>query len=415
MKNLLITLALLFSTSVFAAIGPAYTPAIITLDNEVIVKALGDFPLPQSGVITLNANVGYTINGVVNIGGNRIVGTTSNVIRGMNPFGDVLVSSSSGNCISGVDAHLFIEFISISCVNGVAFDYSDVAATKTHVFIANKILIVAAVKMGNFTNMFRVAFFQSGGFSHTTGFTFNGSDNGEFASHFMASGLVSGVMHDFGTAVFDEINITNSPYTATESNTWISGTANGANMTSGHTGRVTHNSIVGSLPPTLVNISHDDEEWNFIDNTSLADSLPEVHDGFIGNVTATVVTEGDGDAGNPKLVAGTWIVRNSSQFTCTAAGRCTYNGLHPVDKSIIVSVKFSVASGANKDICFFTAFNGTVRSASEIGNKVDAMDFKSVTVLDVITFDTGDYVEIWTENQTSLDDIEVDNIHRIIN
>lgn len=409
---------MVLSSTGYSARGPAYGFFNTTQFNNItLIQSLSDFPDPVAGVITLEALTAYQIDGPIDLGSNRIVGFGDNSMFGKNPYSDSITSSNTGNCISGEDTNLLIQELTLICASGVLFDFKNTAGNEnTKFFVLENSLIVGGSKLGNFENLARVAFFISGApFTIVTGFTFAGSSNGEFASHFFASIDVTGVLFDFGTAVFREINVSNSPYIASATNTWVSGLANGGNMLAGNIGQLTHNSITGGFMPTLTNISADDEEWRIIANTDVADTNPGAHDGFVNNATATTIGVGDGDDGNPKLLAGTWSIQDSSHFTCTAAGRCTYNGINPITVDISVSIKFTVSSGTNKDISFFTAMNGVARTGTEIGNNVDANDFKSATLLDQIMFTTNDYVEIFLENNTDTNNVVVEDIHRIIN
>ena len=422
MKNLILvllsTIALVSGVS-HSARGPAYgvSGTVSQFENITLIQSLSDLPDPVSGVITLEALTAYQIDGSLDLGANRIVGFGDNSMFGKNPYSDSITSSNAGNCISGEDTNMLIQELTLMCPNGVLFDFKNTAGNEaTKFFVLENSLVTAGTKLGNFENLARAALFISGSpTSISDGFTFSGSLNGEFAAHFFATNSVTGTLFDFGTSIFREINISNSPYVASATNTWISGLVNGGNILAGNIGQITHNSVTGGFMPVLTNISASDEEWRLIANTDVADTNPGAHDGFVGNATATTIGVGDGDDGNPKILAGTWIVASSSHFTCIASGRCTYTGINPVTRNITTSIKFTVSSGTNKNISFFVAFNGTVRTGSEIGNNVDANDFKSSVLLDQITFTTNDYVEIWLENNTDTIDVVVDAIHRVLN
>jgi hypothetical protein len=65
--------------------------------GQKTIKGLSDLPTPISGVITLEDNVTYQINGTVDIGTNRIECGIKNTIKGNDRQNDILISSTSGN------------------------------------------------------------------------------------------------------------------------------------------------------------------------------------------------------------------------------------------------------------------------------------------------------------------------------
>jgi hypothetical protein len=83
-----------------------------TRNNYVLVKSASDFPAPVAGVITLADNTDYEINGIINLGTDRIVLGTNNKLYGQTAEKDQIVSSVAANAlITGVDNNFFCKRI----------------------------------------------------------------------------------------------------------------------------------------------------------------------------------------------------------------------------------------------------------------------------------------------------------------
>ena len=65
--------------------------------NKKTIKALGDFPAPSAGVITLEDNTAYQISGSVDVSTNRFVVGVKNTIFGTDRSNDILMSSTTGS------------------------------------------------------------------------------------------------------------------------------------------------------------------------------------------------------------------------------------------------------------------------------------------------------------------------------
>ena len=132
---------------------------------------------------------------------------------------------------------------------------------------------------------------------------------------------------------------------------------------------------------------------------------------MITNATETVISTAD----TPVLVAGTWSEDQATQFTTTAAGRITYDGVNDITLPVDVSFRATVASGTNKEISFYLYKNGTVQNNSQVTATVDAADTKNQSITHQITFSNGDYIEMFAENNTDTTNIIVDRAHFRVN
>jgi hypothetical protein len=84
--------------------------------------------------------------------------------------------------------------------------------------------------------------------------------------------------------------------------------------------------------------------------------------------------------------------------------RLTYTGLTPTTGKLLGT--FTVDSGNNVAISFYLAKNGIVIPASKSIVRVSAgADTRAGTVSTLTSLVTGDFIEIWAENNTNTDDL----------
>lgn len=259
--------------------------------TTVQVFSLSDFPDPVAGVITLDLAIAYQINGIVDISPNTILFNVANTVYGVDPINDVLTTTSSNPFLVGVNATAVILTLTVSSPNATALDFKNTAGNeKTSIFSSTNVIIVAN-KIGVFENMLNVGLFSGGSLSAPNGFSFTGTQNGAFVLNFWPVTNVtgSGILYDFGSAVFDEIGISNSNFVSTASNTYISGLASNGNINSGRQARIVHNSLSGTTP-TLSGVDQTDDQWFFFNNPGIDNSKIDT---IALNVSGDVVIGGD--------------------------------------------------------------------------------------------------------------------------
>ena len=80
--------------------------------NIVYVDAIGDFPSPQNGGITLNPSKVYIISGSVDIGQNYI-NVNGAGLKGIDPGKDRIISAVKGAVLRSQDLDVFMEKLGI--------------------------------------------------------------------------------------------------------------------------------------------------------------------------------------------------------------------------------------------------------------------------------------------------------------
>lgn len=103
---------------------------LTTLNNVVVIQKLSDFPAPIAGVIKLEDNISYYINGSVNIGTNQIERGVSNLILGVDKVDDKIIYTGASamfiDGISGANMDVSFAFITLSAITagGSVFNIS---------------------------------------------------------------------------------------------------------------------------------------------------------------------------------------------------------------------------------------------------------------------------------------------------
>jgi hypothetical protein len=131
-------------------------------------------------------------------------------------------------------------------------------------------------------------------------------------------------------------------------------------------------------------------------------------------ISTTAATTLSGTA-VPTKVAGTTTAPTLFRVSSPANNRLTYAGTKTRTFQVIVSLSVTTSGGDNTLLSFYIAKNGTVSGQGEQNVKLNnSSDQQNVTVSDVITMATGDYVEVWGENNYSSSSFTVQKMVMVI-
>lgn len=370
---------------IFAATG-----ATVATKTQ-IVASLADLPTASGGFIDLVDDVDYffaqDISTPTPI---RIQGKTS--LRAASTRSvQVLYTGVGTGFTTTTGSSVKIQNLSFGAPSGTLFD-ADGGGTGTLQLV--EINIIAGPNMGNIANMliFRL---QSVAFEgiNTNGLTFSGAHS-NLAIGTVIGFLNAGTWFDLGAATFSQISINNAiVQTSAAGTTFLAGAAASANINAGSVGKVTNCSILGSAA-TISGITVDDDRWAFLDVDGVQNTRPDALLSMQANATATVITV----ATTPVLIAGTWVVEEDSQFTCTAAGRMTYNGTNPIKVPLISSISLAPVSGGSTSLSVYWAKNGTVITNSKRTATASSGAPTSITAPWQLQLTNGDYVECFVAN-----------------
>jgi hypothetical protein len=383
--------------------------AVGTPNNEVIINFLSDFPAAVGGVITLAAATLYRVSDNIPAGDTRFVLSQDSVIDGLDSSVASITYTGSGDMFTASDTANKITRVTLDAPSGRLFNID--APTGAGLFQFVDATVDSCDRAGIFTGL---AAFQLVNVAYnnikTDGHTFAGAFN-IFTSQTNLSFVNGGSLFDLGAATFNAFDIDKSFVSLAAATKMLTGAASSANINVGNVGSVTGTRIFGAGASTpLSGVSPNDIRWIFLGNDEISDTNPDGLLSLNANVTNTVV----GTVDTPTLVAGTWVVEGTSFFTGTTAGRLTYNGERDLAVPVDIVTTIQSASGTNKDITTYLALNGTIIANSGKTNRVGATDPGNTSSPWQLTLTTGDFVEVFVENNTDgISLLVVDSVLRI--
>ena len=381
-------------------------PSYIT-DKYTFVQSINDFPNPDAGVIRLEDDTSYQINGDIDLDGNRIVFGTNNLIYGVNRLTDKLRASTlTGNMFTGVSKTVLFDTLQLSCPNGSLFNFDG------GVVQLFKVSFAPTKNFGTMNAMATVAFRNIGSTVQvftTQGLIFTGTNtNFDLVDSLFTNNV--GTLIDFDASVWTSIIIDRNRFKANAGQTIISGAAASANIASGGNGNIGGNNFFG-IGTYINTITQTDILWKFFDNGGIKNSQPRGSFNMIGNATVTNVLV----VSTPLIIAGTTTTGLLEHFTHTN-GRLTYNGVDTITFIVRYVVSFIAASNSTKIWRFFVAKNGTALSTStQKASSTTNTLLIELTVIDNITLATDDYLEPFVQNDTDTTDLTVDTLNFQIN
>lgn len=368
--------------------------------KQVLVNSILDLPTPAAGVITLAPNTQYLLANDIALGTDRLVFSNASALDGIDSVVVSLSYTGTGDMMTFNNILARVDSITLDAPNGRLFNYTQ---TSDGIFRVSDVSVVSCNKIGlfngtsavvRFTN-FSPASITSGGFEFT----------GNFRSFFYetsAGTITAGSWFDLGTATFDSIILDTVLATLNGTSFLLSGAAGSANINTGGIGIVQRALTSGTGTP-LNGITVEDALWVFNVSNEIADTRSDALISMQNNLTATTITV----AGTPVLAAGTWVVDSDSQFTSTTAGRMTYTGGRDARLPITFSCSLEPSSGTNISMSTLVAINGAVIAASKRNGASSSGSPTSITSPWQYTFATGDYVEIFVQNNDTTADILV--------
>ena len=370
--------------------------------KRVIVNVLADFPTPVTSIITLADDTQYLLGNNVSLGTNELVMGNNCAVSGIESVSVTLTYTGTADMFTITNKRVRISNLSISCASGRVINFSDNTDT---IFRMNDCSVSCATfglfnstgtngSTTRFTNV-SPSTISSGGCTITGGWN-------TWLWEVSATNITGGILFNFGSATFDAIILDLILANLGGGTTLISGAASSANINTGGTAVVTR-MLTSGAGTILSTVSVGDALWNFFHNDDIPDTRADGLLAMVDNSTETVI----GATDTPVLIAGTFVVERTSQFTGTAAGRLTYNGGKDATVPITFNGVFEAASGTNKDIHVSLHINGSVVSNSRTIGEISANDRKSILVVWQSVLSTGDFIEFFAENNTDTTNIIV--------
>ena len=379
----------------------AFLPPMGT--KTVVVHVLSDLPAASGGKITLAANTLYFFGDSVNIGTDFLQFSAGAGIEAPAAFTSIITYTGTVPMLQGADANATIDDITLSCANSDVYSWIDTGGGGNSIVIISDVLVVACKAVGTFDDINTLVVNGATVVSCTDGIAILGNSMSglRLTSLAMLSTDTGYIGLDVTGATIQTVNVDGVILAGGAGSIGIKGDAASANIVADFIANVSNVQFKGVTTP-LSGISVDDFRWNFQGNGEVADTMPDALVSLTANATATTLS-----VGVPTLVAGTWSLERSSQYTTTTAGRATYNGERNLVTPIDASVVIDPASGTNKSIRVFIAVNGSVITNSGMSVNISSGDPKEITVPWQVNLSTTDFIEVFIENETDSVDCTV--------
>ena len=375
-------------------------------NNTVVINTASDFPTPSAGEIQLENGKTYVIGADIALTDSLRLGTDNKIT------GNAILSTTNANGLFLGDGFGFasITGIRIASINGPVFTLVDTVPGSSNLSVT-AVLCDTYKSIGTFTDLLSLQI-QGTSFNDTVnstqGMVFSGTDFFVISLREILITTSTGagfIGIDLGTSIADTLEIDNVEVFGVSGTVGLNGAAASANLPAGILGSVTSSNLEGAagVGTSLTGITADDIRWDFMGNAGIADTYPDGLLSMVGNATVTTISA----INTPTLVAGTFTVEGTSQFTGTVAGRLTYTGERPLRSPMSASIALEPVSGTNKDLRVYIAKNGTEITNS--GKTVRASNASplAITVIWQDTLVENDFLEIFIENTSDAVNITV--------
>ncbi len=396
--------SLVASTGISLAAGPngsiiISATGVTTPTNTIIINEEADFPIQDATTITLSAGTRFVIGASFSTA-KEFIGGEGFVLTAENVFGPVLTYTGTDAMFTNVDISFTIAEITLDSPNATqTFNCSD--STGTKILEIDTVIVKSTTKWGTYTGFLITSTKSCGAGDADEGLTIAGT--GQVTTGLNEFTVVSTSptfkLIDFGSAVVPNIELINSSLSAPAGAVVLAGATSSDNVPTDFLAMMIGSSVSGGAS-MLSGIAADDIRWRFTDNPGLTNTRPDGLLSMVDNTAETIITASSTDGSNAVKVVGTWDLEISSHFTADSTGRITYNGETPFRAPIDFSINGIMASGPDNPAAAYIAINGVVIRPTESRASVSASSAESMGCHWQHTFQTGDYAEIFIENQS---------------
>lgn len=378
-------------------IGTSALPAPVT---TVIVNSEVDFPTQDATTITLDAGIQFILGASFTTAKNFIIGDKS-LFTGGNILSPVLTYTGTAPMFTSVDASFTIRDIQIDHPNSEGFNFTDTVGGAV-LFLNEKVRTVSGTKYGTFNDLQTVLIEGSSALDVDDGITLQGVNNLIFSTDKFYMGSTSPTFAgiDLTTSITQNLEFDDLIVIGPVGSVGIKGAASSGNVPVGTVATVSRGNFSGVDTP-LDTIAVDDIRWEFAGNSGIPNTRRDALISTSSNLLETVITA----TLTPVKVNAVWVCEGESFFDCDTAGRMTYIGENQFRAPIDFSTTVKMAAGSSKQVTVFIAVNGTVVSQTGKEATVSAANPSSIATAWQHTFSTGDYVEVWVENDTDTNNI----------
>lgn len=370
-----------------------------TRSNFVLVKSAADLPAPVSGVITLAAGTTYEINGTITL--TSKINLNGCYLIGADATNDKLVyTPATGELFTGTKGGSIKTLTLTASTTGAKLFNVDMAATETllmrdcNVFGCKD---VGLVKGGN------IVFFSVINYAgNTNGITYQNNttlllDNTAWFS--TNAGTFEKLVGSFN--LIDKLGGFGQPMLANSATALdVSGITSIAEA-----GNLKNTAFIGTGTKVTGTFS---KKWE-VEAAGLNTEKDATATGtlYVSSSTNTTIAT----TNTPVKIDGTTTATELARFTSPVNNRLVYDGTKTRTFIVTAAISASGTSGSNV-YSFYIFKNGVGITASRQRTKVSSTvgDVQIITIVSTVALSPGDYVEVWTENNSSDVDLNVQNM-----
>tara|TARA_R110000822_G_scaffold300807_1_gene424334 strand:+ start:672 stop:1907 length:1236 start_codon:yes stop_codon:yes gene_type:complete len=359
-----------------------------TLDYLLVQSAsdltpylVGDEYILPTGLVMLNGTIDLVDKAV------RV--STGTILRGL--ADGVLISTNASGVVraTNIASNLVLREFNVVCFTGPCFVLTGTIDYQLNMFFVGMIGVKAAIITGFNVQGLKGCYSQC-----SDGITCTGTPVKIFVSESPFYNVTGSAITLTSTLIVDVVDIDTIFFK-------FDSPAVGITAEVGYSvneGLITGSQIAGTAIP-LVGLSSTDLNWTMALNSGIATSK-KIGGYYLTTAIETVITT----INTPVKIAGTTTaLALNERFTATT-NRLTYTGLIPTTGSVLGT--FTVDSGNNVSLTFYIAKNGVVLPESvSILRVANGADTRNGTVSSLVGLVTGDFVEIWVENDTNTDNL----------
>jgi len=370
-----------------------------TRNNYVLVKSAADLPAPVGGIITLTAGTTYEVNGTITL--TSKINLNGCYLVGADATNDKLVyTPATGEMFTGTKGGSVKTLTLTAGTTGAKLFNVDMAATETLLMRDCNVIgckDIGLVKGGN------VVFFSVINYvGNTNGITYQNnntllldntawfSNNGGTFEKFVGTFNLIEKLGGFGQPMS-----TNSA-TALD----VSGITSIVEA-----GNLKNTAFIGTGTKVTGTFS---KKWE-VEAAGLNTEKDATATGtlYVSSAANTVIAA----TNTPVKIAGTTTATELARFTSPMSNRLVYDGTKTRTFIVTAAISASGTSGSNV-YSFYIFKDGAEITASRQRTKVSSTvgDVQIITIVCTVTLSPGDYVEVWTENNTSAVDLNVQNM-----
>jgi len=376
-----------------------------SLSRYVLVKEKADFPLPASGIITLDFNTNYEINGTIDLTGDRLQCNGSNKIFGINPRTDVLITSNVVALISAQDAGFIGDNIGLSNPTGLIFQFQDTIANTNNLFLRGCV-VSGFLELAQVSDLLLVDIEKCGFQNGSNGISFDGtfSEGVRFTGNVIED-TVTGTLVDLGTSTFGALSLDHNFVKSSLGLVFLSGLPDSGNIPVGSQASVISNITFGGNIPVITGVKFTDLRYDFQINNTIPDSAPI---GSMYSEDNSIETEIDFVGVPVKVAATTSDGANIQRFEMSGDNELTYTGQKVFYGLATVSATIERAFSlfGSKSVRVYVYQNGSPIEGGSQGIEVDTIA-RSVTTLADVVVSPNDKFSIFIANDTDSNDLIV--------